>query len=83
MSIEYALKVTLPNGSIAFGAIDESRNTWRLASVHEWQNVALFANLAQARDAAVELIDAIEDVDQVDIARFKDSIGRPFETISR
>ena len=73
MSVQYALKVNLPDGVIAFGAIDAD-GSWRLA---------LFARPSQARRAAHDLLDSRDDIDAVDIARFQDSIGKPFEKISR
>lgn len=82
MSVQYALKVNLPDGSIAFGAIDAG-GSWRLASMREWPDVALFARPSQARRAAHALLGALGDVDRIDIARFQDSLGRPFETVAR
>lgn len=82
MSVQYALKVNLPDGGFAFGAIDEG-GAWRIAAMREWPDVALFARPSQARKAARALLDALGDVDRVDIARFQDSLGRPFETVTR
>ena len=39
MSVEYALKINLPDGGIAFGAIDAD-GSWRLAAMREWPRVA-------------------------------------------
>ena len=82
MSVQYALKVNLPDGVIAFGAIDAD-GSWRLAAIREWPDVALFARPSQARRAAHDLLDSRDDIDAGDIARFQDSIGKPFEKISR
>lgn len=82
MSVRYALKVDLPNGGLAFGTIGAD-GSWRLAAAREWPDVALFARPSQARRAAHALLDALGDVDRVDIARFQDSLGRPFETVAR
>lgn len=82
MSVRYALKVDLPNGGLALGAIDAG-GSWRLASMREWPDVALFARPSQARKAARDLLGALDDVERVDIARFQDSLGRPFETVTR
>lgn len=82
MSVRYALKVNLPDGGIAFGAIDAD-GSWRLAAIREWPDAALYTGPSQARRAAHALLDALGDVDRVDIARFQDSLGHPFETITR
>lgn len=82
MSVRYALKVDLPNGGLAFGTIDAD-GSWRLAAAREWPDVALFARPSQARKAARDLLDSCDDIDAVGIARFQDSLGRPFETVTR
>ncbi len=51
--------------------------------MREWPDVALFARPSQARKAARDLLGALDDVERVDIARFQDSLGRPFETVTR
>lgn len=82
MAVQYALKVDLPNGGLAFGNIDAD-GSWRLVAAREWPDVALYARPTQARRAARDLLAVRDDIDAVDIARFEDSVGRPLETVTR